>query len=112
MALRLLIFRAASASVERSSACRCQTPNRSTLDAVGEWFTVLTPDPTGWGQQITGPWPLRIESLPAEHADSCGLRSGGALLVRPDGHIAARWQDRPSGDSALYDALVSISGYR
>jgi putative polyketide hydroxylase len=87
-------------------------PDRSTLDAVGEWFTVLTPDPAGWGQQITGPWPLRIESLPAEHADSCGLRSGGALLVRPDGHIAARWQDRPSGDSALYDALVAISGYR
>ncbi|WP_370367404.1 hypothetical protein [Catenulispora sp. GP43] len=87
-------------------------PGRSTLDAFGEWFTVLTPDPAGWERQLTGPWPLRIESLPAEHAADSGLHPDGALLVRPDGHIGARWQDRPSGDSALYDALVAITGYR
>ena len=47
--------------------------NHSTLDARGEWFTVLTPDPTRWEQQTTASWPLHIETLPNEHADLWGL---------------------------------------
>ncbi len=65
--------------------------NRSTLDANGEWFTLLTPDPTRWEQQPTDSWPLRVEALPDEHVDRCGLRPGGAMLIRPDGHIGAHW---------------------
>ncbi|WP_058044156.1 FAD-dependent monooxygenase [Streptomyces roseifaciens] len=84
--------------------------NRSTLDAVGEWFTLLTPDPTSWSQQAAAPWPLRIETLPEEHTDLCGLGPHGALLVRPDGHVGARWRDRPPGDPAtLRHALTSIT---
>jgi 2-polyprenyl-6-methoxyphenol hydroxylase-like FAD-dependent oxidoreductase len=86
------------------------TPDRSTLDAFGEWFTLLTPDPTGWKQRVTGPWPLRVEMLPDEHSAECGLGADGAVLVRPDGHVSARWRDRPAGDSALHDALVRITG--
>lgn len=85
------------------------TPNRSTLDAFGEWFTLLTPDPTHWQQQTTAPWPLRIETLPDEHTDRCGLRPSGALLIRPDGHIGARWRNRPPGDSTLHHALTAIT---
>ncbi|UIX33604.1 FAD-dependent monooxygenase [Streptomyces sp. GQFP] len=87
------------------------TPGRSTLDSFGEWFTLLTPDPGSWEQQadLSSLVPLRVEGLPGEYADLCGLRPAGALLVRPDGHIGARWTDRPDGDSAVRHALAGIS---
>ncbi|MFC5148770.1 FAD-dependent monooxygenase [Streptomyces aureoversilis] len=87
------------------------TPGRSTLDAVGEGFTLLTPDPASWGQQTaTPPWPLRTEPLSEEHIGLCGLGPHGALLIRPDGHVGARWRDRPPGDSAtLHHALTRIT---
>ncbi|MET7300549.1 FAD-dependent monooxygenase [Embleya sp. NPDC005575] len=84
------------------------TDDRSTLDAFGEWFTLLTPNPAQWEQHTT-PQPLRIETLPAEHAEFCGLGPHGALLIRPDGHIAACRPDRPSSDSSLLDALTTIT---
>ncbi|MEU1310577.1 FAD-dependent monooxygenase [Streptomyces cinnamoneus] len=84
--------------------------NRSTLDAFGEWFTLLTPDPTHWERQTTAPWPVRIEALPGEHAERCGLRPHGALLIRPDGHIGAHWCDRPPSGSTLHQALTAITG--
>ncbi|MEV7614142.1 FAD-dependent monooxygenase [Streptomyces sp. NPDC089799] len=83
---------------------------RSTLDAFGEWFTLLAPDPPQWERQAAGARPLRIEHLPAEHAGVCGIGGGGALLVRPDGHVAARWPGRPSDHSALRDALTTLTG--
>ncbi|MBB5118885.1 2-polyprenyl-6-methoxyphenol hydroxylase [Streptomyces eurocidicus] len=85
------------------------TRDRSTLDAFGEWFTLLTPDRTGWARCATAPWPLRIDTLPGEHAVRCGLGPRGALLIRPDGHIGARWPDRPPSDAALPDALASLT---
>jgi 2-polyprenyl-6-methoxyphenol hydroxylase-like FAD-dependent oxidoreductase len=85
------------------------THNRSTLDTVGEWFTLLTSDPTHWERQATAPWPLHIETLSNEHIDLCGLSPHGALLIRPDGHIGARWRDRPPCGSALRHALTAIT---
>ncbi|WP_405834605.1 hypothetical protein [Streptomyces sp. NBC_00105] len=83
--------------------------DRSTLDAFGEWFTLLTPDPTRWEQRTSAPWPLRVETLADEHAGLCGVSPGGALLIRPDGHVSARWRDRPPGD-ALVRALATVTG--
>ncbi|MFJ6759393.1 FAD-dependent monooxygenase [Streptomyces sp. NPDC091273] len=83
--------------------------DRSTLDAFGEWFTLLTPDPTRWEQRTAAPWPLRVETLADEHAGLCGISPGGALLIRPDGHVSARWRDRPPGD-ALVRALATVTG--
>ncbi|MEU5185560.1 FAD-dependent monooxygenase [Streptomyces klenkii] len=87
------------------------TQSRSTLDAFGEWFTLLTPDPAHWEQQkAIAPWPLRVEALPPEHLGLCGIGPQGALLIRPDGHVGARWRDRPPGDSALQHALAGLTG--
>ena len=86
------------------------TPGRSTLDAFGEWFTLLTPAPEEWERRAgSSPVPLRIEALTGEYGDLCGLGPHGALLVRPDGHIGARWTDRPDGACAVRDALAGIS---
>ncbi|MGW2707162.1 FAD-dependent monooxygenase [Streptomyces sp. NPDC001340] len=85
------------------------TPDRSTPDAFEEWFTLLTPDPTHWTQHTDVRWPLRIEPLPKEHADLSSINPQGALLIRPDGHIGARWQDHPSTDGTLRHALASIT---
>ncbi|GAB2914142.1 FAD-dependent monooxygenase [Streptomyces mayteni] len=81
-------------------------PDRSTLDALGEWFTLFTPDPTRWERQPTGPWPLRVERLPTRYADLCDTGPHGALLVRPDGHVGARL----NGDASLRDTLGTITG--
>ncbi|MFK0112683.1 FAD-dependent monooxygenase [Streptomyces sp. NPDC091217] len=85
-------------------------PDRSTLDTFGEWFTLLTPDPARWRQQACEPWPLRIEALSGEHAGVYRVSPhGGALLVRPDGHIAARWDEPPANGSTLHHALTAIT---
>lgn len=58
---------------------------RSTLDAVGEWFTLFTPEP--W--EPTGPWPIRVEQFDE------------TLLVRPDGHVAAHVSDQADLEHTL-----------
>ncbi|MFE2141806.1 FAD-dependent monooxygenase [Streptomyces sp. NPDC059456] len=83
---------------------------RSTLDAFGEWFTLLTPDPAHWAGQSAPSWPVRTEALPPEHAGFCGLGPRGALLVRPDGHVGARWPDRSPGDTAVHHAVTVTTG--
>jgi putative polyketide hydroxylase len=83
--------------------------NHSTLDAVGEWFTLLTPDPDRWRPRTVAPWPLRLEALTADHAPSHGLDPSGAVLVRPDGHVGARWRTGPPDDTAVHRALTAIS---
>ncbi|MGW3208602.1 FAD-dependent monooxygenase [Streptomyces sp. NPDC001135] len=85
------------------------TRDRSTLDALGEWFTLLTPDPAAWTPHTAAPWPLRVEPLPREPAEFCGLGPRGALLVRPDGHIAARWSDGPPTATTLREALAALT---
>ncbi|HEY3607843.1 MAG TPA: FAD-dependent monooxygenase [Pseudonocardiaceae bacterium] len=85
------------------------TENRSTLDAIGEWFTLFTPDPDKWRQQTIAPWPLHIETLPKEHIDLCGISQQGVLLVRPDGYIGACWPDFPPSDPTLHQALTTIT---
>lgn len=83
--------------------------DRSTLDAMGEWFTVFTPDRWLWKQQRSGAYPVHFESLTAEQAERCRLGRHGALLVRPDGHIAAVWSGRPPRADLLHAALTTVN---
>ncbi|QDY75618.1 FAD-dependent monooxygenase [Streptomyces qinzhouensis] len=85
------------------------TAGRSVLDSFGEWFTLLTPGPVSGAPPPTAPWPLRTENLPAGPAGLPGLGPRGALLVRPDGHIGARWRAGPPDGAALRAALAAIT---
>jgi hypothetical protein len=58
---------------------------RSTLDAIGQWYTLFTERPTDRAEQ-SGPWPVRVEHLADGHE---------TVLVRPDSYIAdVRTADR------------------
>lgn len=109
---------------------------RSTLDTLGEWFTLLTPDPDRWRSGAEGParrggdvepaWPsgtvgpvwrggtvgpapLRVTALTGEQAAAYELDGRGAVLVRPDGHVAARWRSAPVGGDALRQIIAGIT---
>ncbi|MGW1171300.1 FAD-dependent monooxygenase [Streptomyces sp. NPDC002550] len=88
------------------------TGDRSALDTLGAWFTLLTPDPTRWAPPTAVPVPLHIEPLAREHTESYALGPHGALLVRPDGHIAAHWPDGPRTPGTLTEALTALTGAR
>lgn len=93
---------------------RSNDQRRSTLDLFGTGFTVLTSQGPEWPSaarwtQATVNVAVTAHTLVAEHEAferRYGVRTGGAVLVRPDGHIAARWTDRPADPAAsLTEAL-------
>lgn len=75
------------------------------LDLVGRGFTLLTAT-DGW--EGTESVPLTVLRIPAKHwADRFGV-TDGAVLIRPDGFVAARWREAPQRPrEALRLALTS-----
>jgi putative polyketide hydroxylase len=67
----------------------------STLDVVGEGFTVLTgPDGATWRQAVAdarSTVPMHAHELDETTAQAVGVEQGGAALIRPDGRVMARW---------------------
>lgn len=95
----------------------------STLDLMGTGFTLFTPDGSGWAQAAkeaharTGVHVVPIEISPdgngtspivsSQWAETYGVGPTGAVLIRPDGHVAwriAEW----STDASAADTLVTV----
>jgi putative polyketide hydroxylase len=61
---------------------------------VGAWRR-CTAEPADWQLAVTeattAGLPVRIATLPAEATHTYGIGPTGAVLVRPDGYVAARW---------------------
>jgi 2-polyprenyl-6-methoxyphenol hydroxylase-like FAD-dependent oxidoreductase len=94
------------------------TKTRSTLDLFGTGFVVLT-DRVGEASIRTllaspsvGRMPVRVVAL--EHpswSNHYGVKSGGAVAVRPDGHVSSRHLDQRAAEAGLLDSLLQASGH-
>lgn len=91
----------------------------SVIDLFGDGFVLACADPA-WvdtaGELTRGGIPLRVEVLPAESAtrwaEAYQVGLGGAVLVRPDGHVAWRTAAAPDAPVAgLGRALAVAAGY-
>ncbi len=96
----------------------------STLDLMGTRFTLFTPHGSGWAQAAkeadarTGVHVVPIEVSPLETgsvtvtaptwAEVYGVGPTGAVLVRPDGHVAWRIPDGTASADTLVDVLDRV----
>lgn len=77
---------------------------RSTLDVPGTGFAVIAAREASWiaaARSAARTLQVTINAIdlapePAEFERVYGLGAGGAVLIRPDGHVAARWTDLPA----------------
>ncbi|MDG2049055.1 MAG: FAD-dependent monooxygenase [Myxococcota bacterium] len=93
----------------------------SSLDLIRpSGFTLLTGgDPAGWSEAVSAcaDWPIELVEIEADAEEdegawskTCGLEPGGAILVRPDQHVAWRSPSKPEDPrSALLQVLNTIT---
>ena len=96
---------------------RASNRPRSTLDLLGPGLTLYTgPAGSAWrraADAVTAsvPAPIAVHTLDAAAADTVGIDTSGAVLLRPDGHIATRWHmEADDVGSALRDAMRRVTG--
>ncbi|MBV9335844.1 MAG: FAD-dependent monooxygenase, partial [Solirubrobacterales bacterium] len=91
-----------------------ETRSRSTLDLFGKGLVLLSPSPERWEASVDANLDpgisVRVRRLPrAEGARVYDVEHSGAVLVRPDGYVAARWCTAPeAAGTALQDAVVEV----
>ena len=96
---------------EKISSLDLIRPNGFTLLAWG--------DPAGWPEAVSAcaDWPIELVKIEADEEEekgawsrACGLESGGAILVRPDQHVAWRSPSKPEDpSSSLMRVLNTIT---
>jgi putative polyketide hydroxylase len=83
---------------------------RSTLDLLGPGLTLLTgPAAPAWAGDHGTPFPLEAHALDPGTARILGVGPGGAVLVRPDAQVVARWPAAPPDPRAALAAAVPWS---
>ncbi|MGW5050504.1 FAD-dependent monooxygenase [Actinokineospora sp. NPDC004072] len=84
----------------------------STLDLLGPAFTLMTRAGSGWAQAAAGQV-ATVEITPDESptwAKEYGIGPTGAVLIRPDGHVAWRVPDAPADPSTIAATLRAVLG--
>ena len=86
---------------------------RSTLDLLGPGLTLVTgPNAGAWkgaARVLDGAPPLTLRTVDEITARALGIRSAGALLVRPDGFPAESWSGDAGAGSALQRAIADLT---
>jgi 2-polyprenyl-6-methoxyphenol hydroxylase-like FAD-dependent oxidoreductase len=94
---------------------RWVAPGRSTIDLAGDGFMLLTagdaPDLGSAPRTVALP-PLATEQLDSVTAQSLGLGTTGAVLLRPDALPVAAWSGPPSAGAVLDAAASFLTGPR
>jgi 2-polyprenyl-6-methoxyphenol hydroxylase-like FAD-dependent oxidoreductase len=89
--------------------------HRSTLDLFGSDLVLLSDTGAGWahaartvGAQLATPLPFHRIDAPG-WAARYGVQAGGAVLVRPDGHVAWRRSDRHADEPGAHAAALTTA---
>jgi len=88
-------------------------PGVSTIDLFGDGFVLLVTGEGGCWRAAHPTEGLRVAVISEPgFAQLYGIDPDGAVLVRPDGHVAARWRSAPSGAARdlVRDALAVVLG--
>lgn len=89
---------------------------RSTIDLFDRHFVLLTTPSSGWRSAAAGVEHLQCTVVEApDWPKLYGISDGGAVLVRPDGHVAWRSATPPdettlAASAQLANTLVSVCG--
>jgi putative polyketide hydroxylase len=89
----------------------------STIDLFDRQFVLLSSDPgDAWrlaAERVTDRLGVPLDHRPVREpgwAPLYGVSTSGAVLVRPDGHVAWRCPAAPGAPDVLVDALAAVTG--